>query len=191
MKDEKEVRQALLTAAEDLLQTREKPEGITSREIAAAAGTNAAMINYYYGSKEKLLTEAVEEILDLSSEVFRTPTEPSVPPKEKLRKILKRVCAVVLRYRRFTRVYVPHILLEDEISLPLLILPEIREHFGTGKDEAECRVIAYQMVSFLQLVFYRAEDFLRYTGMSLSEEEACGRLIDLELDLFLPEGDKT
>ena len=191
MKDEKEVRRELLKAAEDLLRTAEKPEGITSREIAAAAGSNAAMINYYYGSKEKLLAEAVEEILDLSSEIFRVPPEPSIPPKERLREILKRICAVILRYRRFSRAYVPQILLEDEIRLPLLILPDIREHFGSRKDEVECRVIAYQMVSFLQLVFYRSEAFLRYTGLALSEEEACNRLTDLELDLFLPEGDKT
>ena len=170
MKEDKSLKQALMQAAKELLQESEKPEELTSRQIAGRAGTNAAMINYYFGSKEELVTKAVGEILDFSSRIFRAPSDPSVPPKEKLRRVLKQICAVVLRYRRYTRVYIPHILLENEIDLPLYILPQIREHFGMGKGEAECRIIAYQMVSFLQLVFYRSEDFLRYSGINLSFE---------------------
>lgn len=191
MKEDNGLKQTLMQAAKELLQESEKPEELTSRQIAARAGTNAAMINYYFGSKEELVTKAVGEILDFSSYIFRAPADPSVPPKEKLRRVLKQICSVVLRYRRYTRVYVPHILLENEIDLPLYILPQIREHFGMGKGEAECRVIAYQLVSFLQLVFYRSEDFLRYAGINLSDEKACDELIDLELEIFLPEGDRT
>jgi hypothetical protein len=43
------------------------------------------------------------------------------------------------------------------------------------------------MISFLQLAFYRSDAFSRYTGMDLSEEEACRKLIDTELELLLPE----
>lgn len=191
MKDDKGIQQALIDAAKELLESSERPEELTSRQIAARAGSNAAMINYYFGSKEQLITKAVGEILDFSSDIFRSPADPSDPPKEKLRKILKQICAVVLRYRRYTRVYVPHILLENEIDLPFYILPHIRNHFCGERSETECRIIAYQMVSFLQLVFYRAEDFLGYTGINLSYEEACDELIDLELNILMPEGDKT
>lgn len=191
MKEEKSIQKALMDAAKELLESVEKPEEITSRQIAARAGSNAAMINYYYGSKEQLITKAVGEILDFSSSIFRAPMDPAVPPKEKLRKILKQICSVVIRYRRYTRVYVPHILLENAIDLPFYILPQIRDHFCGKRSETDCRIIAYQMVSFLQLVFYRAEDFLGYTGMNLSYEEACDELIDRELDLFMPEEDKT
>lgn len=191
MREEAGLKQALLEAAKELLQESEKPEELTSREIAARAGTNAAMINYYFGSKEKLLSEAVGDILDLAAGIFRAPPEPSVTPKERLRGILLQICEVVLKYRRYTKIYVPHILLEDEISLPLRVLPEIRAHFGGKRSETECRIIAYQMISFLQLAFYRSDAFLRYAGMDLSESEACEALIDLEFEFFLPEGNGT
>lgn len=191
MKEDAGLKQTLLEAAKELLQESEKPEGLTSRQIAARAGTNAAMINYYFGSKEKLLSEAVGGILALAAGIFYAPPDPSVPPKERLRGILLEVCALMLKYRRYTRIYVPHLLLEDEISLPLYVFPEIRAHFGGKRSETECRIIAYQMISFLQLAFYRSEAFLRYAGMNLSESEACEALIDLELDLFLPEGNET
>ena len=35
-------------------------EGTSVREIAADAGVNVAMINYYFGSKEKLFESVVE-----------------------------------------------------------------------------------------------------------------------------------
>lgn len=179
---------ALLTAAAALLRESEHPERVTSREIAARAGGNAAMINYYYGSKEKLMARAVEKILDEAAAVFHQPPDPTVLPKERLRRVMLHIGRTVLKYRRYTRVYVPHMLLEEEIRLPEYILPELREHFGKQRSEAECRVIAYEMVSFLQLAFYRSDAFLRYSGIDLSDERACGRLIDWELEQFLKEG---
>lgn len=181
---------ALLNATVELLKKSEHPETVTSRQIAASAGVNIAMINYYFGAKEELESRAVGKILSDASKIFHAPPDPSDPPKERLRKILKQFCQVILKYRRYTKIYVPHILLEDEIRLPLYVLPEIREHFGNRRSDTECRVAAYEMISFLQLVLYRSEEFLRYTGMNLSEESACGRLIDWELELFLPEVEK-
>lgn len=184
---EDSLKQALLNAAKELLEETREPEELTSRQIAARAGTNAAMINYYFRSKDELLNEAVGGLLDLTAKIFSAPPDPDASPKERLRDMLGKICGVVLRYRRYTQIYVPHILLEDEISLPNYVLPEIREHFGGKRSEAECRIIAYQMISFLQLAFYRSDAFFRYTGMNLSEEEACRMLIDTELDLLLPE----
>lgn len=189
MKDDN-IKKALMEAAKRLLSESETPEDITSRQIASLAGTNAAMINYYFGSKDALMSKAVEQLLDAASEIFHAVPDPADSPKERLRKILYEICVVVLKYQSYTKIYVPHLLLEDEISLPFYILPQIREHFGEKKDETRCRIIAYQLVSFLQLAFYRSNEFLHYTGLNLSEKEACERLIDFELELFLPEGEK-
>lgn len=180
-------KQALLDAAKQLLEEEPEPERVTSRRIAARAGVNAAMINYYFRSKDRLLRKAVGELLNISAGIFSVPPAPGLSPKERLRSVLRAICGVVLRYSRYTRVYVPHLLLEDEIRLPDYILPEIREHFGERKNETECRIAAYQIISFLQLVFYRSDAFFRYTGLNLSEDEACRALIDMELDLLLPE----
>lgn len=187
---EEEQKNALLNATVSLLEKSERPEKVTSRQIAACAGMNVAMINYYFGSKEALMSKAVEIILDAASAVFRSPPNPSDPPKERLRRILRQICGIVLKYRRYTKIYVPHLLLEDQISLPLYVLPEIREHFGVRRNETECRIIAYEIVSFLQLVFYRSDAFLQFAGIDLSEERACDKLIDWELERFLPEGKK-
>jgi TetR/AcrR family transcriptional regulator, regulator of cefoperazone and chloramphenicol sensitivity len=184
---EENQKQALMDAAKALMEQSEKPEKITSRQIAAQAGVNAAMINYYYGSKDALLSQAVGEILGVAAELFQSPPNPSEPPKARLRQILREICQLVLKYRQYTKILVPRLLLEEEINLPQYVLPEIREHFGAIKNEIDCRIIAYEMVSFMQLAFYRSEAFLRYTGINLSEESACNMLIEWELNQFLPE----
>lgn len=190
MKDENQ-KAALLKATKRLLEEAEQPEKVTSRQIASRAGVNLAMINYYYGSKEALTSQAVSEILDVSAGIFQTPGNPSESPKERLRHILREICKTVVKYQRYTKLYVPHLLLEDEITLPQLILPEIRDHFGTRRSETECRIIAYEMISFLQLVFYRTDAFMRYTGMDLTKEGTTIELIDWELELFLPDSGKN
>ena len=179
-------KEALVSAAKSLLEESEEPENVTSRAIAERAGVNAAMINYYFQSKDQLLTAAVGEIISASANQFSMP-ERTLPPRQRLQKILWEICRDVLRYRQYSKIFVPQILLNGEIECPFYILPDIRAYFNGRKSETECRVIAYQLVSFLQLAFYRSDAFFKYTGVDLTEEKECKKMLNLELDLLLPE----
>ena len=54
-------RDAILAAAQRLL-ARDGYTGVTARQIAAEAGTNLALVNYYFGSKQNLLLTLFDEI---------------------------------------------------------------------------------------------------------------------------------
>ena len=54
-------RDAILAAALRLL-AREGYQGVTARQIAAEAGTNVALVNYYFGSKQNLLLALFDEL---------------------------------------------------------------------------------------------------------------------------------
>jgi len=56
------VREALLEAARELF-LRYGFRAVSSRQVAAAAGANVAMIRYYFGGKEGLYREMLESIL--------------------------------------------------------------------------------------------------------------------------------
>jgi AcrR family transcriptional regulator len=58
-RDAAATRQALLHAARDLV-SRHGVEGTSTRDIATAAGVNQTLVYRYFGSKEKLITEAVD-----------------------------------------------------------------------------------------------------------------------------------
>ena len=112
---------------------------------------------------------------------------PAEAPKERLKNFLIYISQIVIRYKRYSKLYIPHLLLEADISQPQLILPEIREHFGLEKSEEQCRLIAYQLISFLQLIFYRSDAFMLYSGININLENEAERLINTELNLLLPD----
>lgn len=59
---DRHVIQDLMSAADTVLKSKTVKE-TTTREIAATAGTNEAMINYYFGSKEGLMIALLDETL--------------------------------------------------------------------------------------------------------------------------------
>ena len=186
MKNE-EVKEQLISAAVDLLLEAEKPEGITSREIAARSKTNLAMINYYFESKDQLLNLAISKIMEESADSFQIAPKTAIPPRERLQEMLYELCEMVVKYQRFTKIYIPYILMHDEITIPNFIIPILHEYFSGEKMDLECKVIAYQMVSFLQLIFLRADAFQKYSGSDIFDVSVRKNLIDMELNLFLGE----
>ena len=182
-----EVKEQLISAAVALLLEAEKPERITSREIAARSKTNLAMINYYFKSKDQLLNLAIGKIMEESADSFQAAPKTFIPPRKRLQNMLYELCEMVVKYQRFTRIYIPYILLHDEITVPLYIIPILHEYFGEAKTELECKVIGYQMISFMQLVFLRSDAFYKYAGANIMEAEVRTHLIDMELNLFLGE----
>lgn len=63
-------KQKLIQATLELSEIHHKIDDITSREISARSGTNLALINYHFGSKESLLREVAE--IKLGSVIART-----------------------------------------------------------------------------------------------------------------------
>ncbi|HEY1688550.1 MAG TPA: TetR family transcriptional regulator [Solirubrobacteraceae bacterium] len=81
----KDTKAALLAAAKRLI--GERGYGGTSvRELAAAAGANIAAINYHFGSRDKLLNEAVlQAFLQWAERVgAHGPTDPEAEPLQQL-----------------------------------------------------------------------------------------------------------
>ena len=78
-------------------------------------------------------------------------------------------------------------LLHRDLSKEPSSLPFIREHFGGRKSEEECKVIAYELSSMMQLVIYRLEDFAKFSGLDLRDTEQLHRFIDMRIDMLLGE----
>jgi AcrR family transcriptional regulator len=87
-------------------------EGTSVREIAAEAGVNVAMINYYFVSKEKLLESAVEYKASFLKGIFEELiTNTSLTPIEKLDIVIDETIE-----RKFSNSLFHH-LLHRELSL--------------------------------------------------------------------------
>lgn len=73
-------------------------ENITIRKIALAANVNTALINYHFGSKDKLLNEAMKIILNSLKENFLILEQDGLTPREKLTLFLKGYVSVLQQY---------------------------------------------------------------------------------------------
>lgn len=180
-----DTKEQLISATIELLLKSEDATQITARQIVAEAKTNLAMINYCFKSKEELMNIAIGRIISNSAKSFIATNDDSICPKEHLRKMLYNLCEITASYSQYTKISIPYILLQGEITQPLDVLPIIKEHFRNKKNEAECRIIAYQMISFMQLIFLRSDDFFKYSGINVFDAEQRNALIDMQLNLFL------
>lgn len=75
-RDTEKVREALLQAAREHFTTREF-KAVSLREIAATAGVNGAMVNYYFGSKQGLYMAMVDGMFASLEESFEDLSEGS------------------------------------------------------------------------------------------------------------------
>jgi AcrR family transcriptional regulator len=66
-------------------------DGTTTRDIAARAGTNLGLLQYYFGRKEKLWRAAVDQVFGELSEALRRVVPEQIETPEQLADIL-RVC---------------------------------------------------------------------------------------------------
>lgn len=182
-----DTRSRLIETTKKLLTEGSSLNTLTARQISVAAGTNLAMINYCFKSKDELLKLAVDEIISDEFNQYAHVSNQEQSAKERLRELLLHVCDVMIKYQELTKLSIPYILLNDDISLPLDLLPFIKNHFGTKKSETECRVIAFQMVYTMQLIFYRSEDFCKYSGIDITDKQQLQNFIDQQINTFLGE----
>lgn len=180
-----DTREQLILATINLLTRTKDAAQITSRQIAAEAKANLAMINYCFKSKEALVNIAIGRIISNAAKDFVVAYDDSISPKEHLKRILYNICDITISYSKFTKVTIPYILLHGDITHPFDVLPTIQKHFGSKKSNSECRVIAYQMISFMQLIFLRSEDFCKYSGIDIYNTDERNKFIDMQLNLFL------
>jgi AcrR family transcriptional regulator len=188
-----DVKEQILNATVKLLKDSKDPESVTVRDIADAADVQLAMINYYFHSKDELLYQAVGALRNKMAGDWL-----SVKGKDKemnaymrFRKMLIALCGMSVKYSRYMRLTVEYELTKAEIVSTQHTLPLIREICGDKRSETSIRITAYEIVSTLQLIFFRAKDISAYLGFNVLEYERMVEIIDTILAIHFPEYRET
>ncbi len=183
-------KKALLEAAAKLMAECSDPSEVTSRAITKEAGVNLAMINYCFGSREALLLAVYEEI---QADAFKC--NPSfaeilsgkLSSKEKLIEVHFQSMKMMLKHHKFAKAIAKYVLLNREISGKRGSLSFIQEHFGGTKNEAECRLIAFELSSLHELAILRYEEIKKECGIDLTDDEQLRKYVTEHIDMFLAE----
>jgi len=100
--NEGSVRQHILYVTMDLI-NKEGFEAVTVRKVASLADVNIAMINYYFGSKENLMNEAVQTIISTLQKSFNVLYDENMTPRERLKAFLVRYAKGLQTYPALVR----------------------------------------------------------------------------------------
>lgn len=96
-KHSSETKAKILQTTLDLIKM-EGFESVTVRKIAADSGTNVALINYYFGSKDKLINEALSVFLSSFEGTFDLLDDVSISPRKRLKQFLASYVEVIQQY---------------------------------------------------------------------------------------------
>ena len=181
---DKDAKEKLLQAAIALMQETEDTDSITVRQIAQRAGVGAALINYHYQSREKLLFAAIGEVMVQVMEAFRRKPDPNEAPQQRVKSMLREVCEIGIRHEKLMRVGAKYQLLSEDFSASSYLLPALREAFG-DKGEDALRVMALEIFAITNVILLRGEAVFTFTGMDIHDATQRRRLVDTLIDIYL------
>jgi AcrR family transcriptional regulator len=179
-------RRRILQATSTLLQENQDAEAITVRQIADRAGVGIGLINYHFKTRDALVNDAIGLLMAEAADPFLSlPPDTDQDPVAALKAVFKETGRVGMQFKlaRFT---VQYALLQGNMEVQVLVLPLLRQIYGTRKSELELRLIAFAMVSTLQVAFIRADSLRMYAGVDIRNDQQRDHTVDLLVDQFLP-----
>ena len=177
----------LLDATFELMEENNDPLAVTSRQIAAKADVKPAMINYCFGSRENLIYSTFQKryLSFLGNKDVEELINSDLPPKEVLKRLHYAVAECLVKNHKFTQAVTSFVLFKRDLGQESFSFNYVKKHYGARKTEAECKLIAYELSTMMQLIIYRKEDIKKDFGIDLDDEEQLKHYIDMRVDLLL------
>jgi len=177
----------LLDAAFELMEKAEDPMAVTSREIAARAEVKPAMINYCFGSRENLIYNAFQKqyLSFLKDKEVEKVVNSDLPPQEILKKLHYVVADCLVKNHTFTKAITGFVLFKRDLGQESFSFNYVKKAYKGRKTDAECKLIAYELSTMMQLIIYRKEDIKKDFGIDLDDSEQLRHYIDMRVDLLL------
>ncbi len=177
-----DAKERIIRATMELMEETQDTDKITIREIAARAGVGIGLINYHFGTREKLLYTAIGDFMVKMIEAMQGVPKTS-SPAENLKEMLKTLCDVGMRYEKQIRIGVQYDLMQGDMDAVNYLLPLLREMHPN--DETKLRVIAFEIIAAIDLALFRNDVFFRLTGLNVKEKAQRDHVIDIIVNKYL------
>jgi len=179
----------LLKATTVLMEQSDDPLLVTSREIAKAADVKPSMINYCFGSRENLIYNVFQNLYMsfLNDSYIQDLIKSDLSPKDLLKELHFIVAKCLVSNFKFTKAITGFVLFKRDLSQESFSFPYVMKHYNGRKTEAECKLIAYELSTMMQLIIFRKEDIHKDFGINLDNEDELKKYISLRVDLLMGE----
>ena len=177
----------LIKATFKLMEDSSDPLNVTSRQIAAAADVKPSMINYCFGSRENLIYQVFQTqyLSFLNDDEVQKLLKSDLSPKEILKKLHFIVADILVHNFKFTKAITPFVLFKRDLSKESFSFPYVYKHYNGSRSESECKLIAYEMSTMMQLLVFRKDELKESFNIDLDNRDELKRYIDLRIDLLL------
>lgn len=191
-------RERILYAALELI-GKEGVQRVTIRKIAAAAGVNVAAVNYYFGSKDNVINEALVILTDQLTKSFDCLDDVTMPPPERLRNFLRNYADATLKYADVFRGFIQQVTQHDEVSFEY---SEFMKKVGWEKlkvvlsestgiqDEGILVMKIFQMFSSLSFPVMLGDEIRMLERIDYCNEMYRNQYVELLLDALLQPSQK-
>ena len=179
----------LIEATFSLMEQTDDPLSVTSRQIAAKAGTKPSMINYCFGSRENLIHDVFQKkyLNFVSQDKLSELIESDITPKELLKELHYIVAKCLVDNFTFTKAVTSYILFKRDLGQESFSFAYVKKHYDGRKSDEECKLIAYELSTMMQLIIYRKEDIKESFGIDLDKDDELRKYINMRVDLLLGE----
>ena len=170
-----------------LMEELDDPLNVTSRQIAERAGVKPSMINYCFGSRENLIYRTFQKqyMSFLKDKDIEKLIASDLEPKELLKKLHFAVAKCLVENPKFTKAITGYVLFNRDLSQESFSYPYVKKHYAGKKTDKECRLIAYELSSAMQLIVFRKDDIRESFGINLDNDKELKKYIDMRVDLLL------
>lgn len=167
---------------------------VTSRKIAALADVNVAAINYYFGSKDNVINEALKTFMGKLMCSFDYLDDLDVPAETRIRNFLRSYADYTLEYPDVFRNFVDQVTHESAASLEYI---EFMKQIGLNKlkvlvkeftkieAETELNMKVFQMFSSLEFPILVGDKIKKIAHFDYYNQDCRYRYIDLVLKSLL------
>jgi hypothetical protein len=147
------------------------------------------MINYCFGSRDNLIHSVFQKkyLTLISQEKMGELLSSDITPKDLLKELHFVVAKCLVENFTFTKAITSHILFKRDLSQESFSFPYVKKHYGGKKTDAECKLIAYELSTMMQLIIFRKEDIKESFGINLDNDKELRKYINMRVDLLLGE----
>ncbi len=175
-----DAREKIISAVRELLSEGFPVGDITVRIIAQRAGVGIGTVSYHFHSKDKLIYEVIAgQMANLAERL--SPREGVGTPFERLKHFFYQTAELALQYREIFRVQLSYEILNSDLSICYYITPLLKEYFDGSKSDLEIKIIALQMISVMQVILLKMEEFQRYSGINIQDTKQMEEALEIIL----------
>lgn len=185
-------REKILEAATALIRESGDAGRVTIREVARRSGVGLGLVNYYFGTKEKLLEACVRSMISSVVERFAgIYGRLDVTPLEQIRYLAKSTATFFAFNPGLSRVSVLQEYRQghgqdNTGEIVRVFAGLILRLYGETGNPEEAFLKAHCLVSALQGTFLRADTLKEETGLDFFEDNQREQLIDRLIAHFFP-----